>query len=355
MIHPPYPHSDVIKGIRWLTDLQVHLPSNGDVWSCAWADDDLIYSAADDCMGINKSNFSNLAIFKIPGTPADPAIELVNPMHLYGGMGYHDGFASWKADGLTCIDGVLYMGVSQHSGGLYFPDNVQRTYDGSIVKSADHGVTWSPKPAAGRPMWPWVSFSTPFFVQFGRDYQDAIDDYVYAVSNDGTWNNGSFMTLRRCPRRSIANLNALDWELFAGLDTEGGAKWDRMTSANDSRPGAAIFRHRGFTSMTGIQYVPALKRFVLMQWAYDNLDQEWRAAFRCSSLVLYESPNLWGPWRWFHNETNWNQAHYNPSLPAKWFEDGGRSMWLVSGGDFCGGIGPVAQYRFCARQFELLA
>src|SRR6266478_1344774 len=72
MIQSPYPKSDVIKGIRWLTENQPYMPSNGDVWSCAWADDDNLYSAADDCGGINNSNTSNLAVFRIPGTPMAP-------------------------------------------------------------------------------------------------------------------------------------------------------------------------------------------------------------------------------------------------------------------------------------------
>ena len=351
MITSPYPRSETIRGLRWLTDLQIHVPSHGDVWACAWADDGHLYAAADDCQGINKSNSSNLAIFKVPGTPTAPAIELVNPMHLYGSWGYYDGFASWKANGMTCVDGTLYLGVSQHSGAGHFPDYVQRAYDGSIVKSTDHGVTWSPKPVAGRPMWPWVSFATPSFVQFGQDYKDAIDDFVYAVSNDGTWNNGNFLSLRRCPRQRIGNLNVLDWEMFAGLDAAGEPKWSKMSSTNDATGGfASIFQHRGYTSMAGIQYVPAIKRFILMEWAFDNLDQEYKPAFSRSTLMLYEAPNPWGPWRLFHLEPDWNRAHYNPSLPAKWFEDGGRAMWLVSSGDFQTG----EEYKFCARKFELL-
>ncbi len=354
MIQSPYPRSETIKGIRWLTENQPFLPSHGDVWSCTWAADGNVYAAADDCQGVNRSNQSNLAVFKVPGPPTAPAIELVNPMHLYGGPGYYDGFASWKADGLTCVDGVLYLGVSQHSWAGHFPDNIQRTYDGSIVKSTDHGVTWSPKPVPGRPMWPWVSFSTPFFVQFGQDYREAIDDFVYAVSNDGTWNNGNYLTLRRCPRKRIGDLNPLDWEIITGLDAAGEPKWDRMNPTHGSLPGAAIFRHRGFTSMTGMQYVPAVKRFVLPQWAYVDLDREYAAAFSQSGLWLYEAPHPWGPWRLFHVEPDWNQANYNPSLPAKWFEEGGRAMWMVSAGDFLNHQNPNHQYRFLARKFELL-
>src|ERR1019366_8154170 len=191
--------------------------------------------------------------------------------------------------------------------------------DGSLVKSTDHGVTWSPKPAIGRPLWPCVSFSTPFFVQFGQDYREAIDDFVYAVSNDGAWNNGNYLTLRRCPRQRLGNLSALDGEMFAGLDAAGAPKWAKMSSTNDATVGfASIFQHRGFTSMTGIQYVSAVKRFILLQWAFNDLDQEFPAAFRRSSLLLYEAPQPWGPWRVFHIEPDGNRAWGSGGVPPCW-------------------------------------
>jgi hypothetical protein len=38
------------------------------------------------------------------------------------------------------------------------------------------------------------------------------DQYVYAVSNDGYWNNGSLMKLGRVGRDRLENLNPADWE-----------------------------------------------------------------------------------------------------------------------------------------------
>lgn len=355
MLQSPYPRSTTIKGIRWLSDMNIYASSHGDTWSGTWADDNHVYSTADDCLGINRSNSSNLALFRIKGAPPSHEVELVNPMHLYGTLAYYDGLASWKADGLTSVDGVLYMGVSQHSWAGHFGDFVQRTFEGSIVKSADHGVTWSPKPVSGRGMFPWVSFSTPFFVQFGKDYQDAIDDYVYAVSNDGTWNNGNFMTLRRCPRNRIANLQTTDWEYITALDAGGQPKWERIVSSNFSGWNTMpIFKHRGFTSMTGMQYVPFIKRFILPQWAFVNLDLSYEQSFDHSALMLYEAPNPWGPWSIFHVEERWHKGHYNPSLPAKWFEDGGRAMWLISAGDFTHNNAPDHEYKLCSQKLELL-
>ena len=172
----PYPRSERIKGIRWLTEPIRYPGSNGDAWSCTWAENNHLYSSADDCTGVDKSNNSNLAFFKIEGIPPAQKVSLVNPMDAYGTPGFHDHGDSWKANGLICVDGVLYMAVSQHSGADEYGDLIQRTYDASIIKSTDHGATWSCK--RRDPMFPSPRFSTPYFVQFGKDYQGAMDDFV---------------------------------------------------------------------------------------------------------------------------------------------------------------------------------
>jgi hypothetical protein len=62
-------------------------------------------------------------------------------------------------------------------------------------------------------MFPGRVFSNPFFVQCGKDgkgTKDGADQYVYAVSNDGTWNNGNWMTLGRVARRLIERLDSND-------------------------------------------------------------------------------------------------------------------------------------------------
>jgi hypothetical protein len=176
---PPYPRSDLIKGIRWLTEPIRYPKSHGDTWSCTWADDGQIYSTADDCSGIDNSNNSNLALFRVEGMPPSHTVGLVNPMDAYGCWCFHDRSDSWKAAGLICVDGVLYMAVSQHSGATEYGDLIQRTYDASIIKSTDHGKTWSCKTRDA--MFPSPRFSTPFFVQFGKNYDGAMDEYVYAI------------------------------------------------------------------------------------------------------------------------------------------------------------------------------
>ena len=344
-----YPPSTAIKGVRALTKPARDDATRGDVWEATWADDGNLYAAADDTRGVNRSCNSNLAIFRLDGTPPDHRVVTVNCMPEYGRLGQKDGLDTWKANGLVSVDGVLYLAVSQHSGAGDYPDNVQRVFDASIVKSADHGKTWSARPQVGRPMFGTSRFVTPFFVQFGKDYQGATDEYVYAVSNSGTWNNGNYMILGRVARDRIGRLAAADWEFFAAA--EGAEKPAWTGRVRDAR---AVFRDRGFTSMTGMHYLPAFRRFLLMQWAYTNLDAP--DAWQHTALSLYEAPQPWGPWSLVHRDADWGNGagYYNPGLPAKWFEDGGRRAWMTMAGDFTKGEAPGSPYCFTVQKLEFI-
>lgn len=342
----PYQPSDVLLGINWQGDATIYPDSHGDVWACTWADDNEIYSMADDTFGIGKNTSSNLAIYKIEGFAPAHKVSLVNPMSDYGKVGGREGQDTWKGNGLICVDGVLYLAVSQHSGAGDYPDCVQRVYDASIVKSTDHGVTWSAKRVAGNAMFPGPRFATPFFVQFGKDYEGAMDDYIYAASCTSAWNNGNCMILGRVRRDRMPHLEAGDWEYFEGADGGNNPTW----TPNVVRAGG-IFKFRGHTSMTGIHYVPALNRFILPQWSYVDLDDY--SCWKKTMLHLYEAPKPWGPWRHFFTEPEWGWAYYNPSLPAKWFEEGGKRMWMTMAGNFTQEKGWPFAYGFTTRKLEL--
>jgi hypothetical protein len=327
-----FPRSEAVKGIRWLTEPMLYPDSHGDTWTSTWADDGDMYALADDTLGIGKSCRSNIAIFRLRGSPPEYSVEMVNPMTEYLGLGQVEWNDMWKGCGLASIDGTLYLTVSQHTANDIYSDNVQRAHSACIVRSTDHGLTWSAKPRPTEGMFPQYRFGAPYFVQFGQDYRDAFDEfeeYIHAVSSDGVWNNGNYMTLGRVRRDRIARLDAADWEFCRGVDESGRPAW--TSRVIDARP---ILRRRGLTSMTGVQYVPAIERFIMAQWAYT--DQDGPRPWDQTQLFLYEAERPWGPWAEFYTEPCWggNQAYYNPCLPAKWFEDGGRRMWITMAGNW---------------------
>jgi hypothetical protein len=307
--------------------------SHGDLWTATWADDDNLYVASDDTQGFDKACSSNLAMSKIKGgMPPDVHGVTINAMSEFGGWGElrkEDG-AMWKACGLTSVDGVLYLSVSRHLNPDYAPW-IQQTWDATIISSRDHGKTWSAAPNLNQAMFPGRIFSTPFFVQYGKDGQgtkDGADQFVYAVSNDGTWNNGNWMTLGRVRRDRIARLDPRDWEFVHGYDGKGGVIWQpRWDDA------VQTFRNPGRTSMTGIHYIAPLDLYILPQWYYTQLDNEARR-WKATCLEFYYASAPWGPWTLFHTQNFEPQGWYNPCIPGKFVSSDGRKFWIFVAGDW---------------------
>jgi hypothetical protein len=157
------------------------------------------------------------------------------------------------------------------------------------------------------------------------------------------------MVLGRVPRERIGRLDAADWEFYAATEGVEKPAWTRRV-----RDARAIFRDRGFTSMTGMHYLPAFRRFLLMQWAYVNLDAP--DAWQHTRLSLYEAPQPWGPWALVHRDPDWGNGagYYNPGLPAKWFEDGGRRAWMTMAGDFTTLDAPDSRYCLTVQKLEFI-
>jgi len=261
--------------------------------------------------------------------------------------------ASWKASGLAAIDGVLYLTASRH----HYPDErkpvdhfIQETWDASIVKSKDHGKTWSAAPVLGKAMFPGRLFSNPYFVQYGKDgrgKKDGAGEYLYATSSDGVWNNGSGMTVGRVRRDRIVRLDTRDWEFWHGLDKEGRPIWrPRHDTA------LYTFHSPDRTSMTGIYYVEPLDVYIMPQWSYDyskvnHASPESRWKF--TRFEFYQAPAPWGPWRLFHREAYDIEGFYNPCIPMKFMSPDGRKFWI-----FTAGNPPEAQfYRLHMIPMEL--
>jgi hypothetical protein len=320
--------------------------SGGDTWIAAWADDDFLYVTSDDTSGLDNAcgkTGSNLAVNRISGAmPPHLRGETVNCMKEYGRgseTNRKDG-GMWKACGIACVDGVLYMGVSRQLTcptepnltweGRYSPFPIQETWDSSIISSSDHGKTWSSMPQLGHAMFPGRAFSTPFFVQYGRDGKGPpeADQYVYAVSNDGAWNNGNWMTLGRVPRNRIAWLDANDWEFIHGFDDKRQPIWKP-----DHSRALYVFRAPGQTSMAGVQYIPPLNRYVLPQWYYARLEDPNRM-WDATRWDFYEAATPWGPWTLFYSQNFEPEGWYNPSIPAKFISSDGKKIWLFTAGNF---------------------
>ena len=310
----------------------------GDTWNPTWADDDNLYTGAGDTLGTGARPISsNVGLYQISGTPPDIKVEVVNAMPQYGKYVEIDSkdACTWKPSGMFCLDGILYLAASRNRYGNGKPEqfNIQQVWDASIIKSTDHGKTWSTVPPMDQAMFPGHTFSNPSFVQYGKNGAagpHGSDKYVYAVSNDGTWNNGNSMVLGRVPREKLANLDAKDWEFVQRLDGQYNPTWG-------PRHDTAIYilRAPGCCGEAGVQYLPGLDVYVLPQWHYPTLNDTPQAeGWDHTRFELYQARAPWGPWHLFHTQDFKPEGYYNPSIPSKFVSADGKSFWIIVAGNF---------------------
>ena len=194
--------------------------NQGDTWIAAFANGDTIYSPSNDTKGFytffqafNSNIAFNKIIFKMNDLSVINGIT-VNQMDDYGAQGFEGpDVCNWKSSGCYAVDGVIYWVVARHKYGDKSGDPFMRqpAMNASIIKSYDFGKTWSrsAKDNYDKPMFPGSRFSTPYFIQYGTDGSSIIDNadkYIYAVSNNGFWDNGDNLILGRVLRSKIAEL-----------------------------------------------------------------------------------------------------------------------------------------------------
>jgi CubicO group peptidase (beta-lactamase class C family) len=306
-VHPPYPPSPVIKEVKWApAETIVRKAKGSDNWPLTWADDGDLYTAYGDGNGFEPSipDKLSLGFARVEGGPAD--FTGVN-LRSASGEQKGDGKAGKKASGMLMVDGVLYL-WARNAG------NAQ------LAWSTDHGGTWQ---------WSdWrftTSFGCPTFLNFGRDYAGARDDYVYIYSHDsGTaYQAADRMVLARVPKGQIKERDA--YEFFGGRDGRNQPIWTR-----DIARRGGVFTHRGKCYRSGISYNAGLKRYLWCQ-VLPGGDPRFRGGFG-----IYDAPEPWGPWTTAYFTESWDVGPgETSSFPTKWMSADGRTLYLVFSGDDC--------------------
>jgi len=273
--------------------------SNGDTWDPFWADDGALYAFNCDGRGFGPA-VMNLAFNKLSGNTADALVgSLVNPMSEYGKAGQKGpDNATWKACGQECIDGVFYAFVSRNTYGSdsHDPLTRQTARNASLIKSTDHGRTWtrSAQENYERPMWSGGSFGAPFFVHYGRNggqvEQDGATQYVYACSTNGFWNDGDTLILGRVLRSQLSRLNSADWEYLSARDGSTTSSWSR--SINRAVP---ILNRPRRCGQTPITFVTEVGVYLLVSWYNTETMTRWFKPNRMR-YDFYQAPHPWGPW-----------------------------------------------------------
>jgi hypothetical protein len=222
-----------------------------------------------------------------------------------------NGASSPKASGILMVDGVLYLWVRNVS-------NAQLWW------SLDRGKRWQ----AGFRM--DAGFGSPAFLNFGRNYAGARDDFVYTYSQDGpsAYESDNGLLLARAPKDRIRDRNA--WQFYTGSGSAGEPLW-----TSDLSRRVPVFAYPANCQRVDVVYDAGLHRY-LMALGYDH----------SGGWGLFDAPEPWGPWTTILDR-QWDlTGTHGYRLPAKWISQAGLTLTLVFSG-----VKP--NDAFCTRTLNL--
>ena len=325
------------------------MPGDGDLWPSCWADDDNLYTANGDGKAFtNNSKLFDMAVSVISGMPPNLTGRTLatNVGTNWSGSGYNR-----KPTGMLCVDHTLYLAFQ----------NLSTTFNdapaASIAMSTDHGVTWSwntSAPMFGTPGSPYSSeaykFTTVFFLDYGRNSENAPDDYVYAYGLDNDFRSQQALYLARVPHAQV--LVRASWEFYAGFDENNQPRWSsditkKMAVLTDTRMlypvmiGPGCPATQPVIGQGGVVYDAPLKRYLFTSWS-------------CTTHELYEAPDPWGPWNHVMSmdfgplRLSTNRGQYGTSIPSRFISADGKTLYLQSN-VCCGGD----SYTFSLRKVFL--
>jgi CubicO group peptidase (beta-lactamase class C family) len=306
----PYPPSKVIRAVDWAAKETIVRKAKGsDNWPLTWADDDRQYTAFGDGWGFEPfvPKKLGLGFSRIEGDATNfTGVNIPSPT----GDQLGDGVKSKKASGILCVGGVLYL-WTRNAG------NAQ------LAWSKDHGKQWE---------WAdWkftTSFGCPTFLNFGRDYAGARDDFVYVYSPDadGAYTAADRMVLARVPRGKIRERDA--YEFFTGIDDKGKPTWSKQIAER-----GAVFTNKGRCGRSGITYNAHLKRYLWVQILPGSQGKKPDTRFE-GGFAIYDAPEPWGPWTTVFFTEKWDVGPgESASFPTRWMSADGKTLYLVFSGD----------------------
>ena len=312
---PPWTPSPVIRQLNWApVSTIVRQARDSDNWPLTWADDDALYTTYGDGTGfVPKVDIKlSCGFARIDGNPTDfKGINIRSPQEQIG-----QGKAGLKAWGILSVNGTLW---------LWFGNANKRGGTTRLAWSSDRARTWTFAD------WTLPEFGSMGFVNFGRDYAGARDDYVYAYSHDNPDGNtpADRFVLLRAPKSDLASRAA--WEVFHALDAQGCPVWRR-----DFAERGSVFSHRDNCLRSAITYNASLRRYLWWQQRPQPAGHERpRGDTRASGgFAIYDAPEPWGPWTAVYSTENWDVGPgEHADFPAKWMSADGRNLHLVFSGD----------------------
>jgi len=324
------------------------MPGNGDLWPSCWASDDNLYTANGDGTGFGET-YSDMVVSRISG---DVHAATGQTLNTNVGTNWSGPNYTRKPTGMLCRDGAIYLAF-QNLNEVTFDDAAAA----SIAKSTDNGQTWTwdaKTPMFGTPQDSATAeaykFTTIFFLDYGKDAENAPDGYVYAYGLDNNWRSQQSMYLARVPADEVQRRGS--WQFFTGVDASGTPHWiyeiwKKKPVLTDTRLlypvmfGPDCPPYDAVIAQGGVTYDAPLNRYLFSSWS-------------CSTHEIYEAPQPWGPWKHVSStdfgplRLTENRGQYGTSIPSKFISADGKTVWLQSN-VCCGGN----SYRFSVRRLYL--
>jgi hypothetical protein len=310
----PCPPSTLIAGIDWAgTDSIVRQAKDGDNWPLTWGDDDALYTTFGDGTGFPPKTERKLScgFARITGGPHDfVGTNVRSPAEQLG-----DGRRGKKGWGILSVQGTLYLwlGHADLKGG-----------GAQLAWSRDHARTWTFAD------WQLADLGMVGFVNFGKDYAGARDEYVYAYSHDGPRADtpADRFVLMRAPTDKLIERSA--WEFFVAMDDDAQPTWN-----HDFAKRGAVFRHADACLRSAMTWQPGLRRYLWWQQVprpkgtTDRGDTRFEGGFG-----VYDAPEPWGPWTTAYFTPRWDVGPgEHADFPTKWSSADGRTLHLVFSGE----------------------
>lgn len=270
----PYPESPVVTGISFDFSTHERHALGSDNWPVTWANDNHQYTSWGDGGGFGGTNTDGRVSLGVARVEGD-ATSYVG-INVWGGKNslYPATFGG-KSYGILALGNTLYMWVSPGS-------NTQNYEEARLYRSTDGGASWS---GASWAFSKNDGLILPTFLQFGKGYQGARDEFVYIYANHLKDSSSlkvqkpGEIALIRVHKNSIMDRSA--YQFFSGFDGGGNPLW-----TNDIKNRVPVFMDpNGVGWNVSVSYNKGLNRYFLIT--------EHETSMR-GKMGVFDAPEPWG-------------------------------------------------------------
>ncbi|MFC1562986.1 serine hydrolase [candidate division KSB1 bacterium] len=303
---PVYHNGAVIKGAVIAPQSSITIKARGsDNWAITWADDGNQYTAYGDGWGFEPKveKKLSLGLVKIIGNPSN--FSGVNIRSATGEQ-LGDGKSGMKTSGMLMVDNVLYMWVRNAN------NNGEQS---QLAWSDDHALTWQWSD------WRFEELGYCCFLNFGKNYAGARDNYVYSYSPNipHAYNETDEVVLARVPKDKIKDKDA--YEFFQGFSEDRSSLWTPYISRRK-----AVFTLKGGCNRLDVVYNSPLKRYIMTMRSRAE-------AGGLNQFSIYEALEPWGPWSQVYYYEPLTDVRGWPGeaqhFPSKWISSDGKTLYMV--------------------------